>query len=60
MQQEDYNSMMRYPWERVEKPKIEWPKCPSCGEEYSGDGITECVECKNNEVRNECYRMETN
>jgi len=35
MQQEDYNSVMKYPWEITRK----------CGEPYCGDGTQLCVEC---------------
>lgn len=50
MRQEDYNSMMRYPWEsdyREDAKKL--PLCPKCGEEYCGDGVNPCIECKSDE-----------
>lgn len=47
MKQEDYNSMMSYPWERDYEEKNEsLPFCPSCGETYLGDGIEVCVDCE--------------
>ena len=46
MQQEDYNSVMKYPWEITRKPHNEkLPDCPRCGEPYCGDGTQLCVEC---------------
>ena len=46
MQQEDYNSVMKYPWEIIRKPHNEkLPDCPRCGEPYCGDGTQLCVEC---------------
>jgi hypothetical protein len=45
MKQEDYNEMMRYPWER-HTAKIEpLRRCPNCGEFYTGDGVVPCTEC---------------
>lgn len=46
MQQEDLNAIMKYPWEVVTAPSAVWNKCPSCCENYCGDGIDLCVECK--------------
>jgi len=47
MQQEDYNSMMRHPWERLSKPmERSSPECPMCGEKYLGDGVAVCADCK--------------
>lgn len=46
MQQEDLNAMMKYPWEVVPAPSVVWNKCPSCCENYCGNGIDLCVECK--------------
>ena len=46
MQQEDYNSVMKYPWEIAREPRDErLPECPNCGEPYCGDGVQLCVEC---------------
>ena len=45
MKQEDYNEMMRYPWERKASKCEPLPKCPKCGEEYCGDGVAPCIEC---------------
>jgi hypothetical protein len=48
MKQEDYNNMMMTPEEgyafRHPEPPV-LPRCPICGEEYSGNGIDLCVEC---------------
>jgi len=48
MRQEDYNEMMRFPWEvnDVKFWKTTWLTCPSCKENYAGDGVNLCVECK--------------
>jgi len=48
MRQEDYNSMMRYPWERMEAKRTELLKCPSCGEKYCGNGVENCADCEKN------------
>lgn len=45
MNQEDYNEMMRYPWEPIKIKKIEWQRCPACGGHYCGDGVQPCIEC---------------
>lgn len=47
LSQEDYNSMMRYPWESS-KSSLKQPinKCPQCGYNYCGDGKNLCTECK--------------
>tara|TARA_R110002012_G_scaffold33595_2_gene98189 strand:- start:426 stop:578 length:153 start_codon:yes stop_codon:yes gene_type:complete len=47
MRQEDYNSMMKFPWETKSKQEeIKMPKCPKCNYEYLGDGIDLCTECQ--------------
>jgi hypothetical protein len=48
MKQEDYNDMMMtseegYAFRHPKSPV--WNKCPQCGENYSGDGKTLCVDC---------------
>lgn len=46
MRQEDYNDMMRSPGERIfNKIMSHAPRCPRCGERYSGDGQALCTEC---------------
>lgn len=46
MQQEDYNSLMKLPWEPTkESHKNILPKCPKCDEPYCGDGVNLCTEC---------------
>lgn len=46
MKQEDYNSMMRSPGEKLfNRIMSHAPKCPRCGERYSGDGKALCTEC---------------
>lgn len=45
MKQEDYNSMMKYPWENLIQQKRENKSCPKCGEKYLGNGIDLCAEC---------------
>ena len=45
MKQEDYNDMMRYPWEVGDRKPQPLPRCPSCGFRYCGDGLTDCTEC---------------
>jgi len=46
MQQEDYNAMMRYPWERLGRPREQvLPECPMCGEKYLSDGVSLCADC---------------
>ena len=53
MQQEDYNSVMKYPWEITRKPHNEkLPDCPRCGEPYCGDGVNLCTECDTTNERN--------
>lgn len=49
MKQEDYNDMMRTPEEAYaerNKPPAKFPNCPSCGEEYLGDGVLPCLDCE--------------
>lgn len=49
MKQEDYNDMMRTPAEAYaerNKPPRKFPKCPSCGEGYLGDGVLPCLQCE--------------
>ena len=55
MNQEDYNEMMRFPWEvsDVKFCKTTWLTCPSCKENYAGDGISLCTECQSAEVLND-------
>lgn len=48
MQQEDLNSIMKHPWEVVSRDVAHWNKCPSCLENYCGDGIEDCLECAKN------------
>lgn len=43
--QEDYNSMMRHPWETVKPRRAELPQCPKCGERYCSNGVQLCIEC---------------
>lgn len=45
MKQEDLNAMMRHPWEVKTYKAPELPTCPSCGERYTGDGTSLCVDC---------------
>jgi hypothetical protein len=46
MKQEDYNDMMRYPWEGVKQPSPpSLPRCPQCGVRYCGNGVYLCIEC---------------
>jgi len=45
MKQEDYNEMMRYPWERTTKKAMELPICPACKNRYCGDGTSLCADC---------------
>ena len=46
MQQEDYNKMMRYPHESNRQVLAHWEKCPSCNENYCGNGIDRCTDCE--------------
>jgi hypothetical protein len=46
MRQEDYNDMMRFPWESRQANRPVWSTCPTCKENYTGDGVNLCVECK--------------
>jgi hypothetical protein len=47
MRQEDYNEMMRYPWEPKPKPYQRlWQQCPKCNKNYAGDGMVLCTECQ--------------
>lgn len=45
MRQEDYNDMMRLPWETQSRQTANLPRCPACGERYLGNGIEPCIEC---------------
>ena len=51
MRQEDYNDIMMTPAEawrfRQSNIPTKLPECPICKEEYLGDGVEPCVECKN-------------
>lgn len=51
MQQEDYNSMMRHPFERTKSEPVNLPICPKCKEKYLGDGVKLCVECDSEILR---------
>jgi len=44
VRQEDFNDMMRLPWE-VPRANAKLPKCPKCDESYCGDGKCPCLEC---------------
>ena len=46
MKQEDYNEMMRYPHESNKQVSARWEKCPSCKENYCGNGIDRCADCE--------------
>lgn len=47
MKQEDYNSIMKYPWEISRSyAASDLKKCPNCEFEYLGNGIDLCVDCK--------------
>lgn len=47
MHQEDYNSVMKHPWEITREPRNnKLPECQNCGEPYCGDGIQLCTECE--------------
>ena len=51
LKQEDYNSMMRFPWESSKQTvNYQLNKCPQCGFAYCGDGKNLCTEC---EAKNE-------
>ena len=53
MRQEDYNSMMRYPWDRSDiGESSELPLCPCCGNEYLGDGFEQCADCESKKQNN--------
>lgn len=49
MRQEDFNDMMRLPWEREQKKAAALPTCPICNQPYMGDGKKPCVDCEKQE-----------
>jgi len=44
MNQEDLNSIMKFPWETSNS--LLSHKCPVCGERYYGNGVYPCVDCE--------------
>lgn len=48
MNQDDYNGMMKLPWECGTPKSVNLPSCPCCGEKYLGDGKELCIECEAN------------
>ena len=46
MTQEDLNAIMKWPSESSTRKPTELLKCPKCGERYSGNGKSLCVDCE--------------
>lgn len=44
MKQEEYNDMMRLPWEIKKENSLTWEKCPACGDNYCGNGADKCID----------------